>query len=238
MHILIIEDDPAIATTLRFALEREDYTVLWADSVAKVAPHLATPRLDAVVLDVGLPDGDGFGVCQMIRSHKNHAHVPILFLTAKADEIDRILGLELGADDYIAKPFSPRELIARIRAIWRRDNFNPKTDHATQSGLPNTDFTKTVNGQIWQYQACDYSLFLNHQPLSLSKTELAIMLALLNNPTHVLSREQILSKISDHPEHRLARTIDSHIKALRQKLSAICDDELILTHRGLGYGLC
>ena len=132
MHILIIEDDPAIATTLRFALEREGYTVSWADTVAKVAPRLDTPRLDAVVLDVGLPDGDGFGVCQMIRQGDKHAHAPILFLTARTDEIDRILGLELGADDYIAKPFSPRELIARLKAIWRRENiFAQKSDKPT-----------------------------------------------------------------------------------------------------------
>lgn len=239
MHILIIEDDPAIATTLRFALEREGYVVSWADTVARVAPCLAVSHLDAVVLDVGLPDGDGFGVCQTIRSHKCHAHVPILFLTARADEIDRILGLELGADDYIAKPFSPRELIARLKAIWRRDGFltsKPATDNANR--LTANSFTKLVGRNIWRYQAYDYTLFLNNVSLNLSKTELSIMLTFLNHPTHILSREQILASISPHPEHRLSRTIDSHIKTLRQKLSAICDDELILTHRGLGYGLC
>lgn len=239
MHILIIEDDPAIATTLRFALEREGYTVSWADTVAKVAPCLDTPRLDAVVLDVGLPDGDGFGVCQMIRQGDRHAHAPILFLTARTDEIDRILGLELGADDYIAKPFSPRELIARLKAIWRRENiFAQKTDKTDKSDPTHANFTKSTGGHTWHYQAHDYSLFLNNHALTLSKTELGIMLTLLANPTHILSREQILANISNHPEHRLARTIDSHVKTLRQKLSVVCDDELILTHRGLGYSLC
>ncbi|OPH38826.1 response regulator [Moraxella equi] len=242
MHILIIEDDPAIATTLRFALEREGYTVSWADTVAKVAPCLDTPRLDAVVLDVGLPDGDGFGVCQMIRQGDRHAHAPILFLTARTDEIDRILGLELGADDYIAKPFSPRELIARLKAIWRRENIftqkSDKTDISGKSDSAHTDFTKITGIHTWHYQACDYSLFLNNHALTLSKTELGIMLTLLANPTHILSREQILASISDHPEHRLSRTIDSHIKTLRQKLSTVCDDELIVTHRGLRYSLC
>lgn len=238
MHILIIEDDPAIATTLRFALEREGYTVSWADTVAKVAPCLDTPHLDAVVLDVGLPDGDGFGVCQMIRQGDRHAHTPILFLTARTDEIDRILGLELGADDYIAKPFSPRELIARLKAIWRRENiFTQKSDKTDKSDPAHTDFTKTTGGHTWHYQACDYSLFLNNHALTLSKTELGIMLTLLANPTHILSREQILASISDHPEHRLSRTIDSHIKTLRQKLAEVCDDEIIITHRGVGYGL-
>lgn len=241
MHILIIEDDPAIATTLHFALEREGHTVSWADTVAKVAPCLDTPRLDAVVLDVGLPDGDGFGVCQMIRQGDKHAHAPILFLTARTDEIDRILGLELGADDYIAKPFSPRELIARLKAICRRENiFTQKSDKSDTSGksdTAHTDFTKTTGRHTWHYQAHDYSLSLNNYALALSKTELGIMLTLLANPTHILSREQILASISNHPEHRLSRTIDSHIKTLRQKLAEVCDDEIIITHRGLGYGL-
>ncbi len=237
MHILIIEDDPAIATTLRFALEREGYVVSWADTVAKVSSHLDMPRLDAVVLDVGLPDGDGFGVCQMIRQGSRHAHVPILFLTARNDEIDRILGLEMGADDYIAKPFSPRELVARLKAIWRRETMSTNKVGKSESKTA-TDFTKHTGKHAWRYQAYDYSLFLNDQALSLSKTELVIMLTLLTNPSHILSREQILASISDHPEHRLSRTIDSHIKTLRQKLAQVCEDDLILTHRGLGYSLC
>ncbi|WFF39748.1 response regulator [Moraxella nasibovis] len=240
MHILIIEDDPAIATTLRFALEREGYTVSWADTVAKGFELLnQANELSALVLDVGLPDGTGFEFCQKVRAGDKHAFVPILFLTAKSDEIDRILGLELGADDYIAKPFSPRELIARLKAIWRRENiFTQKSDKADKSDPAHTDFTKTTGRHTWHYQACDYSLFLNNHALTLSKTELGIMLTLLANPTHILSREQILASISDHPEHRLSRTIDSHIKTLRQKLSTVCDDELIVTHRGLGYSLC
>lgn len=234
MHILIIEDDPAIATTLKFSLEREGWHITWVDTVAKVAPTLAnTDSLDAVVLDIGLPDGDGFGVCQSIRNGHHHAHVPIVFLTARDDEIDTILALEMGADDYITKPFSPREVIARLKAIWRREKLSEATK-PTQ----NQDFERNTQAGHWRYQSHDYSLFLNGQLLDLSKTELAIMLSLLANPTHILTREQILAKVFDHPEHRLARTIDSHIKTLRQKLAAISDEEIIITHRGLGYGLC
>lgn len=245
MQILIIEDDPAIAATLKFALEKEGYLVAWADSVGKVMGQLhELTSLDAVILDVGLPDGNGFEVCQMIRSDtkSDYAHVPIVFLTARDDEIDTILALEMGADDYMTKPFSPREVIARLKAIWRRESvFTPKSDKSDKSEQA-ADFTKTTHqatgGHTWHYQAHDFTLFLDGHALTLSKTELAIMLALLDNPTHILTREQILSKVSDHPEHRLSRTIDSHIKTLRQKLALICDDELILTHRGLGYGLC
>ncbi|MDO4896738.1 MAG: response regulator [Moraxella sp.] len=240
MRILLVEDDPAIAQTLLFTLKKEGWQVAWADTLTKGFELISqADNLSAIVLDVGLPDGTGFEFCQKVRNGNKHAHAPILFLTARTDEIDRILGLELGADDYITKPFSPRELVARLKAIWRRENiFTQKSDTSGKSDPAHTDFTKTTSGHTWHYQAHDYSLFLNNHALTLSKTELGIMLTLLANPTHILSREQILASISDHPEHRLSRTIDSHIKTLRQKLSAVCDDELILTHRGLGYSLC
>lgn len=232
-HILIIEDDPAIATTLSFSLQREGYQTTWINSVSKVATTLANiDALDAIVLDIGLPDGDGFGVCQNIRNGTHHAHIPIIFLTARDDTIDTILALEMGADDYITKPFSPREVVARIKAIWRREQLFSKPT------ANNNNFDKQTPCGNWQYRSADYCLILNDKPLSLSKTELAIMLTLLDNPTHILSREQILAQISDHPEHRLARTIDSHIKTLRQKLAQISSSDIIITHRGLGYSLC
>lgn len=232
-YVLLVEDDPAIADALSFSLEREGSQVTWVDSAAKVMPTLASlPALDAVVLDVGLPDGDGFAVCQAIRSGIHHAHVPIVFLTARDDIIDTILALEMGADDYITKPFSPREVSARIKAIWRRQ----KQFH--QDNAQPADFDKQTPCGNWRYRSADYRLWLDEVPLTLSKTELAIMLALLANPTHILSREQILAQISDHPEHRLLRTIDSHIKTLRQKLAQVSDRQIIITHRGLGYSLC
>lgn len=257
--ILIIEDDPAIAAALQYALERESWHVTWLTTASQVAPTLASlPLVSAIILDVGLPDGHGFDVCQSIRFGQYHAHVPILFLTARDDEIDRILGLEMGADDYITKPFSPREIIARLKAIWRRElryGFDPN-DTGKSSNMsawlnaknpwvsPATsvqtthDFDKVLPSGRWQYQDRIYQLTWNGQILPLSKTELAIMLALLAQPNHILSREQILTAMTDYPEHRLARTIDSHIKTLRQKLAQIePSTEVIITHRGLGYGL-
>jgi two-component system catabolic regulation response regulator CreB len=240
--ILIVEDDPAIAATVKFSLEREHYNVIWASTKADALTQIATmPTLSAVVLDVGLPDGDGFGVCQAIRSGTHHASVPIIFLTARDDEIDTIIALEMGADDYMTKPFSPRELVARLKAIWRRQTLNPQNPN-TQTPSPDTpepsDFCQLTAVGKWDYQHSTYTLSLDNTPLTLSKTELAVMLALLANPTHILSREQILTQVSDYPEHRLARTIDSHIKTLRQKLSAISTQDIIITHRGLGYSLC
>lgn len=237
-HILLIEDDPAIATTVKFSLEREGYQSTWVSTASQAISTIAQlPDIDAIVLDVGLPDGNGFDVCQSIRQGEYHAHVPIVFLTARDDTIDTIIALEMGADDYITKPFSPRELVARIKAIWRREQVFASTNRG-KDDINEGDFKKQTPCGNWQYRQADYCLSLDGTPLTLSKTELAIMLTLLQNPSHILSREQILSQISDHPEHRLARTIDSHIKTLRQKLAHISTESIIITHRGLGYSLC
>ncbi|MFW2177045.1 MULTISPECIES: response regulator [unclassified Moraxella] len=255
-QILIIEDDPAIASTLKFTLEREGWQVTWLDTASAVLPTLAQlPTLSAIVMDVGLPDGDGFSLCQQVRFGEHHSHVPILFLTARNDEIDKIIGLEMGADDYITKPFSPREVIARLKAIWRREEMhltqthptpNPPTyeaHHTEPHPKPSTqnfaqDFSKQLPTGSWQYTDHNCQLSWQNTPLVLSKMELTIMLTLLHQPNRILSREQILHQVSDYPEHRLARTIDSHIKTLRQKLAEIDPTcEVIITHRGLGYGL-
>lgn len=237
--ILIVEDDPAIASTLRYALEREDWQVVWADTVQQTIAILPTlSNLSAIIMDVGLPDGDGFGLCQQVRFGQFFSQVPILFLTARDDEVDKIIGLEMGADDYITKPFSPREIVARIKAILRREELYKTAKIDEKSYNICADFQKNLVSGHWDYQDNIYQLAWNGVIIPLSKTELGIMLALLLQPNHILSREQILAKISDYPEHRLARTIDSHIKTLRQKLHEINPNcEVIITHRGLGYSL-
>ena len=247
-QILLIEDDPAIAQTLLFALKKEGWQVAWADTLTKGFELVSqADELSALILDVGLPDGTGFEFCEWVRAGNKHPFVPILFLTARTDEAERLLGLELGADDYIAKPFSPKEVVARIKAIFRRQALlisqfseqNQDNLHAAQEPhSPQHDFTKTLGKHTWHYFADAYRLSLNGVALTLSKTELALMLAFLHSPSRVFSREQLLSHATDHPEHRLARTVDAHIKTLRQKLGEVCDDEIIVTHRGIGYGLC
>lgn len=237
-QILIIEDDPAIASALRYALNREGWQVFWADTAKQALDILPTfADLSTIIMDVGLPDMDGFSLCQKIRFGEYFAKVPILFLTARNDEVDKIIGLEMGADDYITKPFSPREIVARIKAILRREALY-KSQIIDNKANIGQDFNKTLSSGEWLYQDNVYQLLWNNTPINLSKTELNIMLALLSQPNHILSREQILAKISDYPEHRLARTIDSHIKTLRQKLYEINPNcEVIVTHRGLGYSL-
>lgn len=246
--LILVEDDPAIATTLKYALEREGWQVMWFATVNDTLSALPTiANLSAMVMDVGLPDGDGFGLCQKVRFGEHHSQVPILFLTARDDEIDKIIGLEMGADDYITKPFSPREVIARLKAIWRREQMHAQELPVSQQAIGEIvndtsvnlcpSFDKQLSSGRWQYDDTSYQLLWNHLPLSLSKTELAILLTLLKQPSHILSREQILHSISDYPEHRLVRTIDSHVKSLRHKLAEIADDEVIVTHRGLGYAV-
>lgn len=267
-HILLVEDDPAIAMSLKVTAKREGWQITWLDNATSVLPLLHTEQaqdLSAIILDVGLPDGDGLSLCQQIRHAAtigNLKDTPIIFLTARSDEVDRILGLEMGGDDYCAKPFSPRELVARLRAVWRREQLLSQqsaaqslvtTDEAKVSANDRSTFeNQTVNhpmsGQaltfhcdsgIWYYQPLNYSLMWQEQKLELSNTERKLLLTLLQAPNQVFSREQLLNAVSDYPDHRLARTVDSHIKSIRKQLATINPDiDVIHTHRGLGYGLC
>lgn len=248
-HILLVEDDPAIAMSLKVTAKREGWEITWLDNASSVLPMLHTPaaqNLSAIILDVGLPDGDGLSLCQQIRhsadidSLKN---IPIIFLTARSEEVDRILGLEMGGDDYCAKPFSPRELVARLKAIWRREQLlSAEVQESTN------EMNKTASNQAltfdgpagtWHYQPLNYSLTWHEQKLDLSNTERKILLTLLQTPNQVFSREQLLNAVSDYPDHRLARTIDSHVKSIRKQLAIVNPNtEVIHTHRGLGYALC
>jgi len=255
-HILLVEDDPAIAMSLKVTCKREGWQITWLDNASSVLPMLHSDEardLSAIIMDVGLPDGDGLSLCQQIR----HApdintlkDLPIVFLTARSDEVDRILGLEMGGDDYCAKPFSPRELVARLKAIWRREqliqqsgshtiNSNDGTESASSNNLSGQALTFENQSGVWHYQPLNYSLMWQEQKLELSNTERKILLSLLQAPNQVFSREQLLNAVSDYPDHRLARTIDSHVKSIRKQLATVdASIDVIHTHRGLGYALC
>ena len=255
-HILLVEDDPAIAMSLKVTCKREGWQITWLDNASSVLPMLHSHEaqdLSAIIMDVGLPDGDGLSLCQQIRHTPDIdalKDLPIVFLTARSDEVDRILGLEMGGDDYCAKPFSPRELVARLKAIWRREQLIQQSGSHTINSDESTDTTSSNNlsGQaltfenqsgVWHYQPLNYSLTWQEQKLELSNTERKILLTLLQAPQQVFSREQLLSAVSDYPDHRLARTIDSHIKSIRKQLAIVdANVDVIHTHRGLGYALC
>ncbi len=259
-HILLVEDDPAIAMSLQVTCKREGWQITWLDNASSVLPMLhklhsaEVQDLSAIILDVGLPDGDGLSLCQQIR-HATDINslkdIPIIFLTARSDEVDRILGLEMGGDDYCAKPFSPRELVARLKAIWRREQLSSQhtmsqasdkgIDEETQTSQRTSQQAISFNHQSghWHYQPLNYTLMWDEQKLELSNTERKILLTLLHAPNQVFSREQLLNAVSDYPDHRLARTIDSHVKSIRKQLATIYPNiDVIHTHRGLGYALC
>jgi len=218
--ILVVEDEPGIADNITFALESEGFFVTHATTASEGITQYQERHFHLILLDVGLPDYSGFEVCKTIRKE---SQVPLVFLTARSEEIDRILGLELGADDYITKPFSPRELVARIKAILRRSGQDTPTQSVSTPGL-----SIDHNKREIRY----HGTFL---PLSFHEFELLSLLA--SRPGWVYSRERILETIWTDPSMVSTRTVDAHIKALRKKMRTITNEELILTHRSVGYSL-
>lgn len=231
-QILCVEDEAAIILPLRYALEREGWNVSWANTGAQALQYLSEQAFDFIILDVGLPDQNGFEVCKQLRQKYQ---TPLLFLTARDDEIDRVVGLEIGADDYCTKPFSAREIVARIKAIWRRMEIQAQNISSqpsiSQVEIPLQSATWTCNPQSLQIQ-------YHGQILQLTRYEYRLLFLLIQHPEQVFSRQQLMDHIWEHPEHSLERTVDTHIKSLRQKLKQITpDDDPIQTHRGFGYSL-
>ncbi|GGU75339.1 DNA-binding response regulator [Pseudomonas laurentiana] len=217
-HILIVEDEAAIADTLIYALQGEGHSTEW---VALGSAALEQQRLrpaDLVILDIGLPDISGFETCRQLR---RFSEVPVMFLSARDGEIDRVVGLEIGADDYVVKPFSPREVAARVRAILKR--MAPRTEAL---GSLEPFVLDTVRMQI-NYRG---------QPLSLTRHEFRLLQCLLEQPERVFSREQLLDAVGVAADAGYERSIDTHIKSVRAKLRQVAGEaEPIQTHRGLGY---
>ena len=223
--ILIVDDEPSIADALTYALSTEGLHAEWCGTGAAALTHIQTSPPALVVLDVGLPDMTGFDVCRGIRASTN---TPILFLSARAEEVDRILGLELGGDDYISKPFSPREVVARIKAILRR----------TEGGRGVTPFPVPKRNPDFRIDEERMRVLFKEQPLELTRYEFRLLCVLVRRPGRVYSREDLMNIAWESPEMSLERTVDTHIKTVRAKLHAIDPEtEFIITHRGLGYSL-
>ena len=224
-RILLLEDDPAIAGTVAFALQREGFVVdhVLLVGAARASVAAAPPAL--AILDVGLPDGSGLDLCREWRQAGANAlrALPVLMLTARAEELDRVVGLELGADDYLTKPFSPRELVARVRALLRRAALSPPA--APVAGL----FELDADGQRIRFAG---------QWLALTRLEFGLLRALLHAPGRIRSREALLDEVWGADGDATDRTVDTHVKTLRAKLRAVRPElEPIATHRGMGYAL-
>ncbi|CAF2092332.1 unnamed protein product [Rotaria magnacalcarata] len=228
-YILLVEDDPSIAEPLVFSLQREGWQVKWCNLAGQALTWLSENTCDFIILDVGLPDRDGFDLCRQIR--QSHS-TPLLFLTARNEEVERIIGLEIGADDYCTKPFSNREIISRIKAIWRRTDIS-------QSGLQTTTASASdLQWGPWHFDVLKMLITYHGQPLQLTRYEMRMLETLLRAPERVWSRTQLMQQAWDHPDYSLERTVDSHIKTLRQKLKSVAPNEdPIKTHRSLGYSL-
>ena len=219
--ILIVEDEAKIAELLRDYLQQSNFETHWIDSGDKVDDWVRRNDPDLVLLDLMLPGKDGLTVCRELRAH---SEVPIIMVTARVDEIDRLLGLELGADDYICKPFSPREVVARVKALLRRIEMARANPEAPYRGLviDEMKFSATIDG---------------HE-LDLTPVEFRLLALLASQPGRVFSRDQLMNKIYLDGRVVSDRTVDSHVKNLRQKINnAVGTDDMLRSIYGVGYKL-
>jgi two-component system catabolic regulation response regulator CreB len=221
--LLLVEDEPAIADTVVYALREDGFAVRHCLTAGDALRAAGEDAFDLAILDVGLPDLGGFALCRELRRARD---LPVIFLTARTAEAERVLGFELGADDYVAKPFSPRELVARVRAVLRRAASTPVT---TTSATAIGGFEHDADGHRIRYRA---------QWLDLTRYEYGLLAALLQRPGAVLTRAQLMDRVWGDALDSGDRTVDTHIKTLRAKLHAVdSSDDPIRTHRGLGYSI-
>lgn len=226
LTVLLIEDEPAIADTILYALRTEGFQTHHAATGQGGLDWLRENQCDFLVLDIGLPDLLGFDVCREVRSF---SQIPVLFLTARDSEIDQVLGLELGADDYVTKPFSPRAVVARIRAILRRSS----------APVPSLAAPPTEAPPFLHHDETAMAITCLGQPLNLTAHEYKLLALLLGQPGRTFTRDQILMQAWEDPGSAMDRTIDAHIKTLRAKIRLAAPDheDPIQTRRGLGYCL-
>ena len=218
-RILLVEDEPAIAETVVYALRAEGFEAVHCLTGRAALDEAARGGFDLAVLDVGLPDMGGFALCRELRRDDG---LPVIFLTAQGAEADRILGLEIGADDYVTKPFSPRELVARIRVVLRRGQ---RAERGAMQGC----FEHDVEGRRIRFRG---------QLLDLTRYEYGVLAALLHRPGAVLSRAQLMDRVWGDALESGDRTVDTHVKTIRAKLREVDPAaEFLRTHRGLGYSV-
>jgi len=225
-NILVVDDDPHIRDVIQFALEKADMQVALATDGRKALDKFQQSPCNLIVMDINMPEMDGLECCREIRKT---SEVPILFLSSRDDEIDRILGLEIGGDDYVTKPFSPRELVARINAILKRSN-GSLTAHSSSKII------KLTHGKL-VLDTEQHAVWWDEKAVTLTATEFSMMLLLLKQPKRVFSREVIMQTAYHNNVYVSDRTIDSHIRHIRQKFSDVGCDAVIETQHGVGYRL-
>ena len=222
-RILIVEDDENIAQLVSYNLEKASFQCMCVGTGEDALTLLDKKSVDAIILDSMLPGIDGLEVCKRIKQDVRLTGIPIIMLTAKGEEVDRIVGFELGADDYVVKPFSPRELSARIKAVLRRSR-QPATAPSPS--------------QAFQINESRRQISYFGVPVELSRYEYNLLKILIHRPGHVYSRDQLMEMAWDEPEASMDRTVDAHVKNIRAKMKTIKPEiDPIITHRGVGYAL-
>jgi len=227
MRIAIVEDEVKLARVLQGYLVREGFTVTHHEDGARALEALVTDPPDLVLLDLMLPGLDGMSVCRGFRRTSN---VPVIMMTARVEEIDRLLGLEIGADDYVCKPFSPREVVARVKAVLRRTRIDPESGVSSASAVSASADTR------FRLDPDTASAFIDGQAVELTLIELRLLGVLSERPGHIFNRTQLMARIYD--DHRVVsdRTVDSDVKKLRQKLRTVSGEtEYVHSVYGIGY---
>ena len=219
--ILIIEDEPDIRKTLEYNISREGYKVVCASSLSKGKEHINSSDFSLILLDLMLPDGSGLDLCREIKSDKDKSPTPIIILTAKDDEVDKVVGFELGADDYVTKPFSVRELILRIKAVLKRGAEKKET----------LEVQRQFGELIMDIDS--HEVFVNNEQIILTALEFRLLRQLVDRRGRVQSRDQLLSDVWGYSAEVTTRTVDTHIKRLREKLGTM--GKYVQTIRGVGY---
>ncbi|MBI5844778.1 MAG: two-component system response regulator CreB [Deltaproteobacteria bacterium] len=227
--ILVVEDEPSIADVITYALSSEGFSPVWVKTGGEALLALSG-GVSMIILDLGLPDVSGFDLLKAVRRERP---VPVIIVTARNQETDKVVGLELGADDYVVKPFSPRELTARVRAVLRRAAESGQgevfCDAPHAAAHPATPF---------RVDQARFSISYFGHPLPLSRQEFRLLALLLQNPGRVFTRDNLLDLVWNGTLMSGDRTVDSHIKSIRKKLKAVRGDmEPIVTHRGWGYSV-
>jgi two-component system phosphate regulon response regulator PhoB len=219
--ILIIEDEPDIRKTLEYNISREGYKVVSASSLSEGKSQIESDSFSLILLDLMLPDGSGLDLCREIKSDKEKSSVPIIILTAKDDEVDKVVGFELGADDYVTKPFSVRELILRMKAVLKRGE--KKSDNVE---------VQRLFGQL-SIDTESHEVFVDNNEITLTALEFKLLCQLVDRRGRVQSRDQLLSDVWGYSAEVTTRTVDTHIKRLREKLGSM--GKYVQTIRGVGY---
>ena len=219
--ILIIEDEPDIRKTLEYNISREGYEVISTSSLSEARQNLESSSFSLLLLDLMLPDGSGLDLFRELKQDKSKSSMPVIILTAKDDEVDKVVGFELGADDYVTKPFSVRELILRVKAVLKR-------------GVSKSDNVEVQRqfGEL-KIDIDSHEVFVNDEPISLTALEFKLLRQLVDRRGRVQSRDQLLSDVWGYSSDVTTRTVDTHIKRLREKLGDM--GKYVQTIRGVGY---